>query len=270
VGFLGPNAPLPLHLSEYALERAKHAGDATFIRFLDIFYHRFLSFFYRAFAAAAPTVSFDRPEKDRFALYVGATFGLGMKAWRNRDLIADHDKLYYSGRFAAQPRNADGLRAVIRDFLEMPTSIEEFVGEWSEIPEPMRWRLGSGPPGSMLGRAALLGERVWHCQGRFRIVLGPVDGDQLQRILPGSEILKHLMAWVRNYVGDGLTWDVRVILSNKHRQSMRLGAYSRLGWGCWMGKRDSDAGLPHQDVVLDPLRTCGPGAIGEVERDRDQ
>src|SRR5690606_19296656 len=49
-GLLGPNGPLPLHLTEYARMRLLNAGDATFARFLDMLNHRFLMLFYRAWA----------------------------------------------------------------------------------------------------------------------------------------------------------------------------------------------------------------------------
>lgn len=66
-GMLGPNGPLPLHLTEYARSRSIHAGDQTLVRFLDIFHHRFMALFYRAWAQAQPTVSLDRPGEDRFS-----------------------------------------------------------------------------------------------------------------------------------------------------------------------------------------------------------
>ena len=68
-GLLGPNGPLPLHLTEYARERLRHAGDPTLSRFLDLFHHRFLALFYRAWAQAQPHVNRDRPDDDRFAGY---------------------------------------------------------------------------------------------------------------------------------------------------------------------------------------------------------
>jgi type VI secretion system protein ImpH len=53
-GLLGPNGALPLHLTEYARERAQHHGDPTFQRFLDTLTHRFALLFYRAWAEAQP------------------------------------------------------------------------------------------------------------------------------------------------------------------------------------------------------------------------
>ncbi len=71
-GLLGPNGPLPLHITEYARERLRHANDPTLSRFLDLFHHRFLTLFYRAWAQAQPHVNRDRPRDDRFAVYVGS------------------------------------------------------------------------------------------------------------------------------------------------------------------------------------------------------
>ena len=42
-GLLGPNGPLPLHLTDYARERMTRWHDPTLVRFLDVFHHRMLS-----------------------------------------------------------------------------------------------------------------------------------------------------------------------------------------------------------------------------------
>ena len=76
-GLLGPNGPLPLHLTEYARDRLRHHGDRTLVRFLDLFHHRLALLFYRAWAEARPTVQHDRPDEDRFATYVGSLAGYG-------------------------------------------------------------------------------------------------------------------------------------------------------------------------------------------------
>ncbi|HZF84904.1 MAG TPA: type VI secretion system baseplate subunit TssG, partial [Burkholderiaceae bacterium] len=40
-GYLGPNGPLPVHLSDFIRERALNHGDPTWLAFLDTFSHRF-------------------------------------------------------------------------------------------------------------------------------------------------------------------------------------------------------------------------------------
>ena len=88
-GLLGPNGPLPIHLTEYARERLRHAGDPTLSRFLDLFHHRFLALFYRAWAQAQPHVNRDRPKDDRFTDYVGAFIGMSPASFRDRDTLPD-------------------------------------------------------------------------------------------------------------------------------------------------------------------------------------
>src|SRR2546422_9183097 len=130
LGLFGPNGPLPLHLTEYARDRMRHSADPTLARFLDIFHHRMLSLFYRAWASAQPTVQYDRPESDRFALYVGSLIGIGQPSLRDRDDFPDLAKLHHAGHLVCQSRHADGLRAVLADFFRLPVGLEEFVGEW--------------------------------------------------------------------------------------------------------------------------------------------
>src|SRR5207253_1813 len=86
-GLLGPNGPLPLHLTEYARERLMHAGDRTFARFLEMLSHRFVALFYRAWAQSQPTVMADRPVEDRFRAFVGAFIGIMPPAFRERGAV---------------------------------------------------------------------------------------------------------------------------------------------------------------------------------------
>jgi type VI secretion system protein ImpH len=89
-GLFGPNAPLPLHLTEYALDRQLNAKDPTLVAFANIFHHRLMSLFYRSWADAQPTVQLDRPGEDRFGLYMGALVGLTTTMGRpRRDADAD-------------------------------------------------------------------------------------------------------------------------------------------------------------------------------------
>ena len=81
-GLLGPNGPLPLHLTEFARDRLRDANDPTSVRFLDVFHHRLISLFYRAWSRAQPTTSLDRSGRDRFGLYIGAIAGIAAVSMR--------------------------------------------------------------------------------------------------------------------------------------------------------------------------------------------
>ncbi|MEZ4652689.1 MAG: type VI secretion system baseplate subunit TssG [Candidatus Eisenbacteria bacterium] len=245
-GVFGPNGPLPLHLTDYARERLRAHRDPTFSRFADVFHHRFLSLFYRAWADTQPTVSFDRPEEDRFAAYVGALFGLGMGSLRGRDSLADQVKLHFAGRLAAQSKSAENLEAMVAAYYDFPARVEQFVGQWIDLPADSRWHLGSG---AALGAGATLGSRVWDCQSKFRIVLGPLTYEQYQGLLPGTAGLGRLVALVRNFIGDELDWDVNLILRADATPPFRLGESGRLGWTTWL------AGRPRREARDEALFT---------------
>jgi type VI secretion system protein ImpH len=254
-GLLGPNGPLPIHLTEYGRERLRNAGDATFVRFLDLFHHRMLSLFYRAWAINQPAVSFDRPEDDRFAVYVGSLFGLGTPALRNRDAFPDLARLRYAALFANQTRHGAGLRAMLKDFFRMPVTIQEFIPGWLHLGEDMRWRLGRSRASGTLGQSATIGARVWSCHHKFRIAFGPLSLAQYRRLLPGGESLRRLVPLVRSYVGDELEWDVNLVLRSEEVPPLELGKGGRLGWTTWLTAplRSRDAG----DLRLNPLGAGG-------------
>lgn len=236
-GLFGPNGPLPLHLTDYVHDRLHNAHDPTLARFADIFHHRLLSLFYRAWADAQPTVNFDRPESDRFAVYVGSLFGLGMPSLRHRDAMPDLAKLHYAGLLSCQTHHAEGLQAILADFFKLPVEIKPFIGHWLSLPKSGQCRLGESPLTGSLGMTAVIGERIWDCQHRFRIVVGPMGLVDYERFLPGGDSLKRLIAIVRNYIGDELQWDLNLILKKEEVPPLQLGAEGRLGWTTWLTDR---------------------------------
>ncbi|HEY3848314.1 MAG TPA: type VI secretion system baseplate subunit TssG [Acetobacteraceae bacterium] len=252
-GLFGPDGALPLHLTEYARDRRRNHRDPTFQRFADIFHHRALSLFYRAWANAQPTVSFDRPEDDRFALYVGSLIGLGMDSLRNRDAMPDLTKLHFAGHLSNQTRHAEGLASILSDFFGAPVRIESFVGAWLSLQSGDRTKLAQAPQTGTLGKTALLGARVWSRQHKFRVVIGPLPLADYLRLLPGGASFHRLIPIVRNYAGDTLAWDVNVILRREDvpptRLGCRVGGGGWLGWTTWLMPRGKPADAA--DLFLD-------------------
>jgi len=251
MGLLGPNGPMPLHLTEYARERELIYGDHTLARFFDIFNHRMVSHLYRAWAANQLAVNFERGEGDRYAVYIGSLFGLGMPSLRARDAVPDVAKLYYSGRLVCQTKHAEGLRAVLEDYFGIACRIVEFFGQWIDIPPDCCCRLGETPRTGLLGHTAILGSRVWDCQQKFRIIFGAMGLDDYQRMLPGGDSLKRLVAWILNYIGEELTCDVQLVLKKEEVPEIQTGTFGQLGWTTWLRSEpfDHDA----DDLVLRPF-----------------
>jgi type VI secretion system protein ImpH len=256
MGLLGPNGPLPLHLTDYARDRERNAGDQTFARFLDLFNHRMLGLFYRAWAQAQPAVSFDRPARHRFGAYLGSLQGIGMPGYAQRDAMPDLLKLHFTGDLSCPTRHPEGLGAILADFLKLPVRIEEFVGHWLQLPNDCVWRLGESPESGSLGQTTTLGGRVWDHQSKFRIRIGPLHLADYLRLLPDGRSLQAVKAIVRNYIGDQLEWDLNPVLAQPEVPATRLGTAGRLGWTTWLmsGPLDRDG----DDLKLEPA-FCRPG-----------
>ena len=234
-GLLGPNGPLPLHLTECARERLRNAGDRALSRFLDLFHHRFIALFYAAWAQAQPHVGRDRPDEDPFVRYVGALIGVAPAALRDRDTVPDVAKLFHAAALARPVRNAEGLRSILAAFFGVPVDVEEFVSHW--MPLGPRERTYLAREGARLGTGAVAGGRVFDRQHKFRIKLGPLTLAEYERYLPGGALQRQLADWVRQYLSMELEWDVRLVLDRREVPRLVLGGSSRLGWTSWLGRR---------------------------------
>jgi type VI secretion system protein ImpH len=234
-GLLGPNGPLPLHITEYARERLRNAGDPTLSRFLDLLHHRFVTLFYRAWAQGQPHVNRDRPREDRYGAYIGSFVGLSPVPFRHRDTLPDVAKFFHVGALIRHTRNAEGLRTILQHFCRVPVQIQEFVGHWLVL--QARDRSALGREGALLGSSAVAGRQVWDRQSKFRVRLGSLTLVQYEAFLPGGTLIQKLVDWVRLYLTFELDWDVQLVLRKNEVPPLTLGQRGRLGWTTWLGTR---------------------------------
>jgi type VI secretion system protein ImpH len=256
-GLFGPNGPLPIHLTEYARDRLRNAGDRTLPRFLDLFHHRFLALFYRAWAQAQPHVNRDRPDADRFGGYIGAMVGLRPAAARDRDTVPDNGKLFHVGVLMRHVRNAEGLESILQQFFRVPVRIEQFVIHWMSLERGERTALARD--GATLGQGAVLGGRVRDGQHKFRVRIGSLTLQEYESFLPGGTRLAKLVDWIRFYLSFELDWDVRLVLKQDQVPPLALDRTRRLGWTTWLGARR----LPRDadDLCLHPEAFIGGAGV---------
>ena len=250
MGMFGPNGALPLHLTERASQRGQHARimgnpyhthDVTLARFLDVFHHRIISLFYRAWADAQKSVDFDRPDEARFGVYLASFFGMGMKSLRDRDEAPDWTKIFFSGRLASQPRNPEGLAAILEGDLGIAVRVMTFMGQWLDLPAESQCRLGASRESGTLGSTAIVGRRFWAGHLKFRLRFGPLGWADYQRLLPlageRGRAWRRVRSWVRNYVGYELGWEAQLVLRAAEVPSIQLGRLGMLGWSTWLKSR---------------------------------
>jgi type VI secretion system protein ImpH len=241
-GLLGSQGPMPLHLTEYVRERLRFRNDPTSARFLDIFHHRLLTLFYRAWAQAQPCTQHDRPAEDRFAAWLGASFGLGSAA-RTQGSLPETARLFQAGLLGSRSRHAEGLTKLLSQYFKVPVRIEPYVAHWMTIEAEDCTRLGyarnrperARSAAAALGAAATAGRKLRDRQSKFRIALGPLTLAQYHGFLPGGRAWLQLRDWVRQYTGLDLLWDVQLCLAGHEVPEPRLGRRVRLGVAAWLG-----------------------------------
>lgn len=233
-GLFGPNAPLPPHITEYVMEREMHHHDGTITAFCNIFHQRLVSLFYRAWASNQKVLDLDRPSEQRYAIYVGSLFGLGMEELQGRDAVPDMAKLFFAGRLSSQPRNAEGLEAILRSYFDIPCEVQPFAGRWLQLPDDSTCQLGRSADSGCLGMNTILGERFWDCQLSIRIRLGPMGLEDYERMLPNGESFKRLKDWILNYCGEHFFWEAQLVLRKEEVPETCLGRRNGLGWTTWL------------------------------------
>lgn len=267
MGLLGVTGALPLFYTETLAQREQHHKDHAARAFLDVFSHRAVMLFYQAWRKHRMAVQYEGAQRKRFLPEVLALAGVGQRGLRERVTgrhggVDDEALAFHAGTLQRRTLSARQLQQVLHSYLKVPVRIEQFVGRWYRLPDEARGHLGvitggrSGliPTTGVLGRSAMLGERVWQRDMRMRVVLGPLDRRALQRFLPGGRGAAALKSWLTMLNGVALEYEVNLTLQRDEVQGCSLGSHrspheARLGWDTFLQTRP--AMLDRSDVHYD-------------------
>ena len=238
LGMLGPNGPLPIHMTETVRERSEAKRDSTLANFLDVFHHRSLTHLYRAWSQAQAAAGLDRADHETFSPYIARIAG------DDPDEVAQtplprHARWASSAHRVRQARNPDGLVATLSNYFGIGVVLHEYQMHWITIEPNDTCCIGTPRTSSILGQGALAGEVVPDRQHKFRLVLGPLSLNEYLRFTPQGtpegRDLPALVEWVRAFVGYEFVWEVELVLRREEAPPSRLGGDARLGWSSWMG-----------------------------------
>ncbi len=245
-GLIGPLGVMPYGYTNLATQ-SLHEKNPAFAAFLDIFQHRAVTQFYRAstkYRLAASHEQRTPKTPDPFTIALRALVGLSPPALHDRLALADEVVLHHAGLFASEARPMSGLEALLVNELAHPVSIVSFVGGWLSVAPSEQTRLPSaGAPQGLhcrLDSSAMLGSRAWAAQDCFRVVIGPVDRDGLQDLLPGGPESNRIVDLVRLYCGLEFDFDINVIIKADAVPAARLAGAAhdagaaRLGQTGWI------------------------------------
>ena len=247
MGLMGPLGVLPRHYTELMLERARR-HDSTLRDFLDLFDHRIISLFHRAWEKYRFHVAFERTVKsgggyDPFSLHLFDLIGMGTGGLRERLEFGDEALLFYAGLLGQHPRSASAIGSMLSDHFATPVAVAQFVGQWLEITEENRTRLGGA--NSALGSSAVAGTRIWDQQAKFKLRVGPLGYGEFTRLLPGGDIYQPFVQLARFCAGQECDFDLQLVLKAADVPWCCLGdGRARLGFSTWLKtaefERDAD------------------------------
>jgi type VI secretion system protein ImpH len=245
-GLLGPEGPMPLHLTRWVMDRlsqrwfagqeAKETSDTTFVDFVNVLQHRLTALFYRAWADATPAVQVERADGDRLLAMLRSMAGIGLAGTREKDspgagIGLDRVKVAQSASLAIQRDGPERLTQFLGEAFGVSVRLKEFVAAWLPVPASLQTRLGATY--ASLGRAATIGPRTFSRQSRIEILVGPLDLRTYLSFLPGSGRLGLFKRAVRDLIGEGLDVDLRLVLARPEVPPARLGAV-QLGRTAWL------------------------------------
>ena len=305
LGMTGSMGALPRYYSEKVIERIQKR-DFVLRDFLDLFNHRLIMLFNEAgqkyrfwfdyeravkigrIRAEQGTQKFrgfvleDRPKIDKVSQNLLDLGGFGTSLLRYKDIvrgalanrlnIADETLRHYAGLLSQSHRSAIGLAQLLSGYFRTQVTIQQFVGQWLQLPAEYRTCLPvrdevlrpgeskkptapkTGPQTAQprLGKNTVIGSRIWEVQGKFRIRLGPLTYQQFLDYLPVGGAFLKLAQLTRVYVRAGFDYDVQPALQAAEVPWCRLGGDptpgARLGWNTWV--RNKPFTEPADDAVF--------------------
>jgi type VI secretion system protein ImpH len=259
LGLLGPNGPLPIHVTEWVRERTEARRDSTMADFLDLFHHRYLTHLYRAWAQSQAAAGMDKHDDEAFTRYV-AQLGGDEPGQVQRSALAPHARWATTAHRVRASRDPDGLVSSLRRFFGVPVQMSEFQMHWVRLEQQDLTQLGHPRTSGILGLGAVAGEMLPDRQSRFRLVIGPLDLPGYQRLTPqgkdGSQDLPALVEMVRSFIGFEFQWEVQLLIHANAAPPCQLGDGAQLGWSSWMGH--PSANRPYiTGMVLEPEHYVG-------------
>lgn len=250
IGLTSVMGVMPYHYTEMILQRMK-MKDHSLEHFFDLFNHRTISLFYQAATKYKLPIEYerkkltvqdkDKEKNDQHTQVLLSLIGLGTKNLSNRLYTKDESLIYYSGLFTQKVRTSTGLKQIIQNHFNIPVKIKEFVGQWQELIDDVRTCLPSKekPKGlnNCLGKTVMLGYHGWFSQSKISIILGPLNGDQLQLFSPGTSALKALNEIVRLYVGIEYDYDFKIRINKSDipdKTALSKTHPAIMGWNTWL------------------------------------
>ena len=216
-GLLGPIGSMPYVYTEM-VARASRSNEEGLRDFFGIFSHRSTSLMYRAWRKSRlwlekhPGARADQQHK--FSRMLEGFTGTAAMPQRIAWLDFERERLLScSDLFARRVRSADGLRRLLNRQFGMSFEIDEFVGNWEQLPDEAKSRFVPGGSNLRLAYNTIIGNRTWQVQSTFRVVIRHPSAAQYRSLQPNSESLRLLQLAIRSYCTAELSFRIHIVVA---------------------------------------------------------
>lgn len=267
----GSAGVLPYHYSELLQQRLR-SKDETLRDFFDLFNHRTVLLLLKAWRKYRLPVTYERHRRqqqrghDPITQALAALVGLGTPRLSDHLPLDVEQLLGFGGVFGRLIKSAVALENMLRQYLQLDVRIEQFRGQWQELPDDLRTRLPGGGLNGMnntLGVNAMLGAHCWQVQSKFRVRIRDLTYAQLMELAPTGARMQALKTLTRLAAGTELDFDIALNMDCVELPPMQLAAAGSahqplLGWNTCLhppGKRQRG----QVDIVVSQALQDVPG-----------
>ena len=238
-GLTGPSGVLPRMYTEQVVRQLRGRAEGLHA-FVDMMGQGMLAAFaaagikYRAPRAAEQAHLGQQPDPHRESLL--ALLGEASPTLR-RPAHERETLLYFAGYFAAWPRSADRLEAMLSEWMGHPVAVDQFQGAWLTLPREQQSRLPRGRDKGQfarLGHDVAVGARAWDAQGRVQIRISGLTLPVFRALLPDQIDSGRLVGLARAYLGPAVEFSINPALRPEAVPALALGKGARMGWDTWL------------------------------------
>lgn len=245
IGLTGPAGALPRCYTEHVITE-RRGRSRVLADFLDMLAQRSIAQFAAAVIKYHPhriaeAAIVDRSREDGLRAMLVALSGYAIPVV-SRALGDSLDTvLHHAGAFAAHPRSADRLSAILSDWLGHPVVVEQFAGRWVRLDPtecsalPVAGGIGRF---SRLGIDVAIGAACWDIQSTITIRIGPLPLEEFDALLPGMPVLDALVTLTRAYLDGAADFRINPVLAAAAVPPLAFGGQGgacKLGWNTWLG-----------------------------------
>lgn len=232
---LGTGGAMPEPFAELVMYR-NSIKDFSTSEFLDIFHNKFLTLFYLARKKRFPGLSWESPDKSIVAKASNLLGALGREKKGNKKKDEAH-WIRHAGLLCGVPRSMSGLLSILKDRFGFENiNGEQFIGCWYELESQNTCRLDNSIHAPVLGRNAVLGNKIWDQTACIKLSIKNLSWSSLQSFLPEGKKLLPMKKIIQKYLSKETRVQLSFVPRNKEIKNLRLSQESDnyLGFSSWI------------------------------------